>query len=85
MPTTEDLHEPIDVLTAFENGAVRPVKFRWNGRVVPVERVAYQWITRDGAHPVRHFAVLAPGGTAYEIALHTHTLRWTLLSVQMEG
>lgn len=85
MPLTEELHEPIDAVTIFENGAIRPVKIKWGGRVYPIERVAYQWVTRDGIHQVRHFAVALDTGTLCEITLHTHSLRWTLCKVQMEG
>ena len=85
MAAIERVNEPIDVLTAFEGGAIRPVKFRWAGRVYTVDRVTFQWITRDGAQQLRHFAVATDGANVYEIVLNNHSMQWTLVKVQMEG
>jgi len=58
MATVEELNDPIDVVTVFRDGGMAPVKFRWAGRTYPVARVAYRWVTRQGAYPVHHFSVL---------------------------
>jgi len=85
MATTEELNETIDVVTVFREGRMAPVKFRWGGRTYPVTRVAYRWVTRQGAYPVHHFSVVAQGDQLYEIVLNTQNMQWSLLKVQMEG
>ena len=85
MAVTEEINEPIDVLTSFHNGAIRPLKFKWAGRTYAVARITYRWITREGSHQIRHFSVVADTEEAYEIALNTHNLNWTLLKVHLEG
>ena len=85
MAVTEEINEPIDVLTSFHNGAIRPLKFKWAGRTYNVARITYRWITREGAHQIRHFSVVADTEETYEITLNTHNLNWTLLKVHLAG
>lgn len=85
MPTIEEVNEPVDVLTVFEKGSLRPMKFRWAARVYTVDRVTFQWITREGAHQLRHFALTATDQNVYELVLNNHTMQWTLRKVQMDG
>lgn len=85
MATTQDLNDTIDVVTVFQEGRMAPVKFRWGGRTYPVTRVAYRWITRQGAYPIHHFSVATPDGQLCELALNTQSMQWSLLRVQMEG
>jgi len=85
MATTQDLNDPIDVVTVFHEGRMAPMKFRWAGRTHPVTRVAYRWVTRQGSYPVHHFSVVTPNDQLCEIALHTQNMQWSLLKVQMEG
>ena len=85
MATTEEFNQSIDVLTIFHNGAVRPVKIKWAGRTHTIHHIAYRWVTRDGSHQVRHYSAALDSGSLCEIELHTHTMRWTLRKVQMDG
>jgi len=85
MATIEELNDPIDVVTVFRDGSMAPVKFRWAGRTYPVARVAYKWVTREGAYPVHHFSVVTRADTIYEIILNTQTMQWTLIKAQMDG
>lgn len=85
MATTEELNETIDVVTVFREGRMAPVKFRWAGRTHPVARVAYRWVTRQGAYPIHHFSVVAADGQIYEIILNTQNMNWSIVKVQMEG
>jgi len=86
MKTTavEDVNEPIDVLTIFRDGSMRPAKFKWAGKTYKVSRVTYEWITREGTYPVYHFAVMADGDDVYEIELSTCTMSWTLAKVHVK-
>jgi len=85
MATIEEVNEPIDVVTVFRHGAMAPVKFRWAGRTYRVERVAYRWVSREGAHPIYHFCVLTADDQTCEIELHTRNMRWTIARLRMEG
>jgi hypothetical protein len=85
MSVVEEVNDPIDVVTVFRDGGMSPVKFRWAGRTYPIERVAYQWVTREGAYPVHHFSVAARDGAVYEIRLSTRRMQWPVVKVQMEG
>ncbi len=85
MATIQELNEPIDVVTVFREGRMAPVKFRWAGRTYPVARVAYRWVTRQGAYPVHHFAIVTDGDTTCELVLNTQTMQWSVAKVQVEG
>ncbi|HUS58822.1 MAG TPA: hypothetical protein VM141_09235 [Planctomycetota bacterium] len=86
MKTTsvEEVNEPIDVLTIFRDGGIRPVKFKWAGKTYTISRVTYEWVSKEGSYPIYHFAVMADGDDVYEILLNTFTMRWTLSKVHMK-
>lgn len=78
-----EIGEPIKVMAVFDEGGqggVRPVKFRWRGRVYPVCEVTYTWRTREGSAAVIHFSV-TDGATLYELAYNLSTMGWSLEQV----
>ncbi|TAN60897.1 hypothetical protein EPN18_07725 [bacterium] len=77
MPT--EIKESIKVMAVFDAGAapVKPVKFKWRGRVYPIKEITCTWRTKDGIADVVHFAV-TDGATLYEISYNQLTMRWTL-------
>lgn len=72
--------EAINVVAVFDSG-VRPVKFKWKGRVYPVEEITYRWSTREGAAAMLHFSV-TDGSTLFELVYNTSTTRWRLERVE---
>ena len=74
----ESLDDPVDVLTAFVDGAMRPIRFRWQGRVVRVRQVTGQWNRREGQAVLRHFAVQGTKDDSYELVFDPRVSRWTL-------
>ena len=74
----ETLNEPVDVLTAFLDGRIRPLRFRWKGRVVRVRRVTGEWARREGAARLSYFSVEGPGAETYELCYDPRGPRWTL-------
>ncbi|MBK7369117.1 MAG: hypothetical protein IPJ04_14790 [Candidatus Eisenbacteria bacterium] len=74
----ESLNDPVDVLTAFVDGAMRPIRFRWQGRVVPVRQVTGQWNRREGQAVLRYFAVQGPHEESYELCFDSRGPRWVL-------
>jgi hypothetical protein len=74
----ETLNEPVDVLTAFVDGHMRPLRFRWKGRVVRVERVTGQWSRREGSNRLTYFSVEGTGAETYELCYDPKGPGWTL-------
>ena len=74
----EALNDPVDVLTAFVDGQVRPLRFRWRGRVVRVQKVTGAWSRREGASQIQCFAVEGGASDTYELSYDPRGPRWTL-------
>ncbi len=74
----ETLNDPVDVLTAFVDGRVRPLRFRWQGRVVRVRRVTGEWTRREGNALMKYFAVEGGAAETYELCYDPRGARWVL-------
>ena len=74
----ETLSDPIDVLSAFVDGRVRPLRFRWQGRVVRVRTVTGEWTRREGQTVLRHYSIEGAGGDSYELCYDPRGPRWIL-------
>lgn len=74
----ESLNDPVDVLTAFMDGKVKPLRFRWQGRVVRVRSVTGEWSRREGQAMLRYYAVESPAGETYELCYDPRGPRWVL-------
>ena len=74
----ESLNDPVDVLTAFEAGVMRPIRFRWQGRIVRVQRITGQWSRREGQTMLRYFAVQGGQDESYELCFDARIARWVL-------
>ena len=73
--------ETIGVMASFGPAyGMRPVRFKWSGRVFEVREVTYSWSTRDGASTVHHFSV-SDGKDIYEITFNASSLVWSLEAV----
>ena len=70
--------ENISVIASFgPSYKVRPVRFRWSGKLFDVKEVTYSWNTRDGQKVIYHFSV-TDGRTLYELTFDTHSLLWKI-------
>lgn len=74
----ETLNQPVDVLTAFLDGRVRPLRFRWKGRVIRVRKVTGEWSRREGSNRLTYFSVEGPGAETYELCYDPRDLSWIL-------
>ncbi len=74
----ETLHEPVDVITAFVEGRMHPLRFRRRGRVVPIRRVNGHWTRREGQTVLRCFSVAGPADESYELCYDPRGPSWTL-------
>jgi hypothetical protein len=73
-----DSAERISVVASFGLPyKIRPVRFRWAGRVKDVREITYQWTTKEGLAMLYHFAV-TDGSSAYEMSFNSHTLIWQM-------
>ncbi len=80
MSYTTEIRDNIKVMAVFDRG-IRPVKFRWNDRVYPVEEITYTWKTRLGSAVIVHFSV-TDGSSLFELSYNTSTMRWALEEVE---
>ena len=74
----ESLNDPIDVLTAFVNGRIEPLRFRWQGRVIRVSSVTGRWIRREGQTRLQYFAIEDTQRGSYELYYDPRGPSWTL-------
>jgi len=71
----ESLNDPVDVLTAYVDGSVEPLRFRWKGKVIRV-RVTGRWSRREGQTLLRYFSVEGSGSETYELCYDPRGPRW---------
>jgi len=81
----EEIHEPIEVITVFENGRMHPIKFRWRKVVYKISHVNGKWMTFEGGSRCYHYSVMAGGPDCFEICFYTDKMRWELVRVGLEG
>lgn len=74
----ESHDDPVDVLTAFVDGTMQPLRFRWQGRVVRVRKVSGQWVRREGQTLLRYYAVEGTAADTYELCFDPRGPRWIL-------
>ena len=75
----ESMSDPVDVLTAFTEGALAPLRFRWHGRVIRVAQVRGEWTRREGQTLLRFFAVESTAGESYELCFDPRGATWRLV------
>ncbi len=81
----ELLNQPIEVLSYFSGGRVKPLRFRWRGRVVRIRRVTGEWARQEGGGRVHYFSVVADGADYFELAYDVEQASWRLCRVWLEG
>ncbi len=73
-----DIRETISVVASFGMPyKIRPVKFRWNGKLFEVKDITYVWQTKEGQTKIYHFSI-TDGKTLYELSFDTASLVWRL-------
>ena len=74
----ESLHDPVDVLSAFVEGRIEPIRFRWHGRTVRVKRVTGRWTRREGQTVLQYFALEDGSAGTYELCYDPRGPKWIL-------
>lgn len=73
---TTKIGEHIKVMAVFD-GALKPVKFKWKGRVYPIKEITHSWTVKDSSASVVHFAV-SDGVNIYGISYNQSSMKWTI-------
>lgn len=81
----EEVHDPIEVITFFEQGKLRPLRFKWKGQVYKISRVHSSWSVREGLSRQCHFSVTAGTPDCFELVFDTSDFNWKLARVCLEG
>ena len=77
-----DIGEPISVIASFGLPyRIRPVRFRWSGKLFEIRDITYSWQTREGQNRTYHFSV-SDGQTLYELSFDTSSLVWKMEKVE---
>jgi len=80
----QDIEENVDVVAVFENGAMKPLRFRWNGRAIKVMRVTGTWKADVGQAKIRYYAVLDGASNFFQLAYDERNLSWVLNKIWVE-
>ena len=77
------MNERISVVAAFGMPyKLRPVRFRWAGRVREVREVTYTWQSISGKSKLYHFAITDANESAYELSFDASDLVWLMTGVE---
>jgi hypothetical protein len=81
----EDIFEPIEVISLFKDGKIKPLRFKWNGRVYKINRLNGHWISPQGYTKQYHFSLMADTYDYFEIMFDTSNFEWQIARVCLEG
>jgi hypothetical protein len=74
----EYIGETISVIASFGLPyRIRPMRFRWTGKLFEVKEITYTWTTREGESKLYHFSI-SDGKALYELSFDTTSLLWRL-------
>ncbi|MEW6419356.1 MAG: hypothetical protein AB1480_14790 [Nitrospirota bacterium] len=78
-----DIGGSISVIASFGPPyKIRPVRFKWNGRLFEVKEITYSWQTKEGQKKKYHFSV-TDGKTLYELSFDTNSLLWRMEKLEV--
>ena len=81
----EDIFEPIEVISLFKDGKIKPLRFKWNGRVYKINRLNGHWVSPQGYTKQYHFSLMADTYDHFEIMFDTSNFEWQIARVCLEG
>lgn len=81
----EEIFEPVEVITFFQNGRLHPLRFKWKGKVYKITRVNNVWSIQNGLNRQHHFSVTAGSPECFELIFDTKDFNWQLARVYLEG
>ena len=60
---------------------IRPLKFKWSGKLFEVREVTYLWKAKEGEKEIYHFSV-SDGRSLYELTFDTRSLLWRIENLE---
>jgi hypothetical protein len=81
----EDIFEEIDVITLFKEGKIKPLRFKWNGRIYKITTVHGYWASPRGYNKQYHFSLITDSSDYFEIIFDTSNFEWQIARVCLEG
>ncbi|APF17554.1 hypothetical protein [Caldithrix abyssi] len=81
----EDIFEPIEVISHFKDGQIRPLRFKWNGRVYKVHQLNGHWVSNQGYSKQYHFSVMADTSDYFELLFDSGNFDWQIARVCLDG
>jgi hypothetical protein len=77
-----DIGETISVVASFGLPyRIKPLRFKWSGKLFEVKDITYSWQTKEGQTKVYHFSI-SDGRALYELSFDTASLLWRLEKVE---
>ena len=83
--THEQINEPIEVITFFQNGNLHPLRFKWKSKVYKITKVNNHWSEKIGLGREVHFSINAGTSDCFELVFDTGSFRWQLAGLGLEG
>jgi hypothetical protein len=78
-----NIGETISVIASFGLPyKIRPLKFKWSGKLFEVKDITYIWQTKEGQTKFYHFSV-SDGKTLYELSFDTTSLLWRIEKLEV--
>ena len=81
----EDIYEPIEVISHFKDGKLKPLRFRWNDRVYKISQLNGHWVDNQGFSKEHHFSVIADTSDLFEILFNNTDFKWQITKVCLNG
>ena len=81
----EDIFEAIEVITLFKEGKIKPLRFKWNGRIYKITTVHGSWSSPQGYNKQYHFSLITDSSDQFEITFDTSNFEWQVVRVCLEG
>ena len=81
----EDIFEPIEVISLFKEGKIKPLRFKWNGRVYRIKQINGHWVNPQGYSKQYHFSLIADSCDYFELTFDTANFEWQVARVCLEG
>ena len=80
----QDLDDPIEVIAVFTDHQLRPLRFKWRGKVHRITRITGSWKKFEGEYIVRFFAVVDDQTNVFQLTYNERLTDWTLARVWVE-
>ena len=71
------------IIARFEKGVIHPIRFRWAGRELQVDRVHARWVDRAARPACHYFSVSVSSGEIIELRYQEGDPVWRITRVDL--